>query len=226
MQIRRFAATAHLLTSLVTAAPTFASAEMIGVASVIDGDTISIHGQSIRLDGIDAPESSQLCGLDGKPWKCGQAAANALADHIGRKTVICYEQSRDRYGRPIASCTVAGMNVSAWVVREGWALAFRKYSRAYVDDEAAAKAAKRGIWRGTFIPPWEWRAQRAGVPAASTPTPTGCRIKGNLTPKGERVYYAPGARGYAQTQVNPSRGERWFCTEAEAIAAGWRAAGQ
>lgn len=200
-----------------------ADGPIAGVASVIDGDTIEIHGQSIRLDGVDAPESSQRCDIDGRAWRCGQVAANALADHIGRKAVTCHQRSRDRYGRAVALCTVAGENVSAWLVREGWALAFRKYSLAYVDDETAAKAAKRGLWRGTFIPPWEWRAQRAGLaaPASATPTPSGCRIKGNLTPKGERTYYVPGVRGYAQTQINTAKGERWFCSESEAQAAGW-----
>src|SRR5262249_34522617 len=138
-----------------------------------------------------------------------------LAQYIDRKTVTCHEQSRDRYGRTVATCTVAGENVSAWLAREGWALAFRKYSLAYVDDEAAAKAAKRGIWRATFTPPWDWRAKRVSAPGEAAPTPRGCRIKGNLSAGGERVYYVPGVRGYAHTQISPSKGERWFCTEAE-----------
>jgi endonuclease YncB( thermonuclease family) len=92
---------------------------VVGVASVIDGDTIEIHGQRIRLHGIDAPEASQLCDLDGKPWRCGQASASALADNIGRRTVMCEPRDRDRYGRLVAACSVGGASISAWMVREG-----------------------------------------------------------------------------------------------------------
>jgi len=131
-----------------------------GVASVIDGDTIEIHGQRIRLHGIDAPEASQLCELGGKPWRCGQASANALAEYIGRRTVRCESRDRDRYGRLVAACSVGGASISGWMVREGWAVAYRRYSQDFVADEAAAQAAKRGIWRSACVLPWEWRAQR------------------------------------------------------------------
>ncbi len=81
---------------------------MAGTASVIDGDTIGVHGQRIRLHGIDAPESRQLCRLDGKPWPCGKDAANALADKIARRPVTCEDLGRDRYKRIIGRCDVAG----------------------------------------------------------------------------------------------------------------------
>ena len=84
-----------------------ALADVAGVASVIDGDTIEVHGQRVRLHGIDAPESRQLCRLDGKPWQCGKDAANALADKIARRPVTCEDLGRDRYKRVIARCTVA-----------------------------------------------------------------------------------------------------------------------
>ena len=80
-----------------------ALADVTGVASVIDGDTIEVHGQRIRLHGIDAPESRQLCRLDGKAWQCGKDAANALAKKIARRPVICEELDRDQYGRKVAS---------------------------------------------------------------------------------------------------------------------------
>ncbi len=83
-------------------------ADVAGVATVIDGDTIEVHGQRIRLHGIDAPESRQLCHLDGKPWQCGKDAANALADKIARRPVTCEDLGRDRHKRIIARCTVAG----------------------------------------------------------------------------------------------------------------------
>ena len=203
---------------------------VVGVASVIDGDTIDIHGQRIRLHGIDAPESSQFCELNGKPWRCGQFSANALADHIGRRTVTCEPRTQDRYGRLVAACSVAGTSISAWMVLEGWAVAYRRYSQDFIADEATARAAKRGIWRSTFIMPWEWRAQRRGGAVASTarsPSATsenhraGC-VKGNINSKGDRIYHVPGNRYYEGTLIDTARGERWFCSEAEAKAAGWR----
>jgi endonuclease YncB( thermonuclease family) len=214
------------------------AAAVVGVASVIDGDTIEIHGQRIRLHGIDAPEASQPCNLDGKSWRCGQASANALAEYIGRRPVTCEPRARDRYGRLVAACSVGGASISAWMVREGWAVAYRRYSQDFVADEAAARAAKRGIWRSAFIVPWEWRAQRragdgapvAGpVSASSTSSEfhrSGCDIKGNINRKGERIYHVPGGLSYSNTVIDTTRGERWFCSEAEARAAGWRRAMQ
>ncbi len=132
-------------------------ADVAGVASVIDGDTIEVHGQRIRLHGIDAPESRQLCRLDGKPWQCGEVAANALADKIARRSVTCEDLGRDRFKRIIARCTVADEDIGAWMVSQGLALAYRRYSRDYVDQEAEAQAARRGIWASEFVKPWEWR---------------------------------------------------------------------
>jgi len=196
----------------------------MGVATVRDGDTVEIHGQPIRLFGIDAPEGQQVCHREGRDWRCGQAAANALAAHIARRPLTCQRRDTDRYGRPVAVCFVAGEDIGAWLVREGWALAYRRYSTDYVRDETAAKVARRGVWSGTFTPPWEWRAEhRSG--AATTraeAAPGACNIKGNIGRKGARLYHLPGDRSYAETRIDPARGERWFCSEAEARAAGWR----
>ncbi len=134
-----------------------ALADVAGTASVIDGDTIEVHGQRIRLHGIDAPESRQLCRLDGKPWQCGKDAANALADKIARRPVTCEDLGRDRYKRIIGRCTVAGEDLGEWLVREGLSLAYRRYSLDYTNMEAAAQAARRSIWAGEFVKPWEWR---------------------------------------------------------------------
>ncbi len=114
-----------------------ALADMTGTASVIDGDTIEVHSQRIRLHGIDA--------------------ANALADKIARRPVTCEDLGRDRYKRIIARCTVAGDDLGAWMVQQGLALAYRRYSVDYVDEEADAQAARRGIWAGEFVKPWKWR---------------------------------------------------------------------
>jgi len=100
-----------------------ALADVTGTATVIDGDTIEVRGQRIRLHGIDAPESRQLCRLDGKPWPCGRDAANALADKIARRPVTCEDLGRDRYKRIIARCTVAGEDLGQWMVANDLALA-------------------------------------------------------------------------------------------------------
>ncbi len=143
------------ITLCLLATPTLA--DVAGTASVIDGDTIEVHGQRIRLHGIDAPESRQLCRLDGKPWQCGKDAANVLADKIERRLVTCEDLGRDRYARIIARCTIAGEDLGEWLVLQGLALAYRRYSLDYVDQEADAQAARRGIWAGEFVKPWAWR---------------------------------------------------------------------
>ena len=134
-----------------------AASELVGRASVIDGDTIEIHGQSIRLQGIDAPESDQLCTTSGTRYRCGQKAALALSELIGNRTVSCVRTGTDRYGRIVATCSAGGQDLGAWLVEHGQALAYRRYSNAYITEEAAASAARLGIWAGDFDPPWEWR---------------------------------------------------------------------
>ena len=205
---------------LLAALASVAHADVTGRASVIDGDTIEIHGQRIRLFGIDAPESAQLCLAENKRWRCGQQAALALDDKIAGRPVACTEKDRDRYGRIVAVCRLAGEDLNAWLVTEGWALAYRRYSKDYVDEEETASAARKGIWRGTFVPPWNWRrGQRLDATGSES---TECRIKGNISSKGKRIYHLPSGRFYDRTRIDPSRGERWFCSEAEARAAGWR----
>jgi len=111
------------------------AAELAGRASIIDGDTIEIHGQHIRLFGIDALESRQLCEAGGYEYRCGQLAALALADEIGQRTVACEPRDTDRYGRVVAVCRAGGEDLGAWLVSEGWALAYRHYSGDYIDEE-------------------------------------------------------------------------------------------
>jgi endonuclease YncB( thermonuclease family) len=129
-----------------------------GVASVTDGDSLEIRGTRIRLHGIDAPESRQLCtGPSGQQWRCGQQAALALSDRIGRRSVSCVTRDIDRYGRTIAVCSQDGVDLNRWMVSEGWAVAYRQFSRDYVAVEAEARRAGRNIWSGSFVMPWDWR---------------------------------------------------------------------
>jgi hypothetical protein len=177
-----------------------------------------------RLHGIDAPESGQSCEANGKAWQCGQEAGFALADMIGTTWVECTERDRDRYGRIVAVCRVGGVkgkDLNGAMVAEGWALAYRHYSTDYVAAEDAAKAAHAGIWRGAFIPPWDWRrGSRLTIEAANDNRE--CQIKGNISSKGERIYHVPGGEHHGRTKINEFAEERWFCSEDEARAAGWR----
>jgi len=151
----------RVLLALLLLAPLASAAGgelIIGQASVIDGDTIEIHGERIRLFGVDAPESRQLCGrVDGTPYRCGQIAALALADRIGRAAVTCEPRGRDRWRRIIAVCSANGEDMGRWMARSGHALAFLKYSETYLPDERAAQDARSGVWQGQFVEPWKWR---------------------------------------------------------------------
>jgi endonuclease YncB( thermonuclease family) len=218
----RLPALALVALCALLAAPA-ALADVTGRATVIDGDTIAIRGQRIRLDAIDAPESAQLCEADGQRWRCGQQAALALADQIGTRNVTCRDRGTDRYGRTLAICTLGDLDLNGWMVLEGWALAYRRYSLAYVGLEEGAQAARRGMWRGRFVAPWDWR--RGTRLAGTTPArPDACLIKGNINRSGERIFHLPGGRWYDRTKITTAKGERWFCSEEEARGAGWRAA--
>jgi endonuclease YncB( thermonuclease family) len=131
--------------------------EIVGRAWVIDGDTITVARVRIRLLGVDAPESGQSCAdAAGKRWYCGHAATRALVRHLAGRLLSCAGSAFDRYRRVLAVCRLPdGSDVNAWLVQEGWALTY--HSGVYRAQEAEARAAKRGIWVGSFIPPWEWR---------------------------------------------------------------------
>ena len=136
-----------------------------GRATVIDGDTIAVEGTTprIRLDAIDAPEGSQPCfDSAGARYLCGTRAAESLADIIGRNgRVTCTAKDVDRYGRIVAVCFVGATDINREMVRRGWAIEFKRYSDGrYSAAEAEAKAAKAGLWAGTFDEPAEWRKSR------------------------------------------------------------------
>ncbi len=220
-----------------------ADQQLSGPARVADGDTIRLNARYIRLDGIDAPEPDQVC-LDsqGELWTCGIAARDKLSSRIIGRVVLCLGHGEDGLGRLLASCSVGGQSLSAFMVKEGLALDYTKYSRHYVDEEMIAREKRIGMWSGAFIAPWDWRLRNkstvilgalsvpvtaraqllAPASAITAPSPE-CTIKGNVDRKGERIYHMPAQMNYRKISMQDPK-KRWFCSEDEAHAAGWRPA--
>lgn len=197
--------------------------DLVGRARVIDGDTIEIRGTRVRLEGIDAPETAQACrGRFGTRWRAGVTATKVLREKIKSRLVICKGRKLDRYDRLIATCFVDDKDLNAAMVSTGNAWAFRKYSKTYVEHERRAAANRLGIWSASCQTAWEFRERRWA--AGSSQAPAGCPIKGNITRAG-KIYHPPWSPWYGRTKVSPERGERWFCSEREALDAGWRPVG-
>ena len=215
-------ALAFISVSAFALGPTRGAESLAGQATVIDGDTINISGTHVRLEGIDAPELSQSCArkLIGT-WSCGTAATKALAKLIQGRRVDCESRGHDKYGRVLGVCFVDGRDINAEMVRSGLAWAFVKYSTTYVEVEAEARTLKVGVWQAETEPAWVFREKRWQT--AETAAPNGCAIKGNVTAHGH-IYHMPWSPWYGKVQVEAAKGERWFCSEAEAKEAGWRPA--
>lgn len=209
------------------------SVQAVQAVRVIDGDTLVLDGERIRLHGIDAPELRQTCDTArGEPWACGRWARDRLSALIGAGSVQCETVDTDRYGRSVARCWASagaqtgelGTSLNAQMVALGAATAYRRYSHDYIATEDAARREARGVWgqggRG-FLDPAQYRRARQG-PEQTAPN-SACLIKGNISRSG-RIFHRPGQRDYARTRIDTRRGERWFCSAAEARAAGWRAA--
>lgn len=124
---------------------------------IVDGDTIHINKIKYRLHGIDAPEMKQSCKMKEKNYKCGVKAKKFLVFLIGNQSVKCHHMDIDRYKRIIAECFVGKTNLNKELVRNGWALAYREYSKDYIADEEFAKENNLGMWKGIFIHPKKWR---------------------------------------------------------------------
>ena len=218
------------------------AADITGTAKIRDGDSVQIGNTRIRLGGIDAPSSDQLClNTTGERWTCGVAAREELAKHAEGKNWVCHARSIDRRGRTVARCEVDGEDIQKWLVRSGWALAYDRFSHDYDADQAAAREANAGMWQGAFIAPWDWRVRNKKTPILGAtkvpdnaraillasasgdvaPSPD-CTIKGNVNSSGECIYHRPTSRWYAQIKMKISKGTRWFCSVEEAEAAGCR----
>ena len=142
----------------------FRASPLRGPASAIDGDTVDVGGVLVRLHGVDAPESAQSCrSAGGGRWPCGREAARALAEQVDGELLACEERDRDAYGRVVAACRVRGQDLNAWMVAQGWPLAYLPYATDYVGLESQARAAG---WR---------RSRRKTVPSYLVTIPTSPR---------------------------------------------------
>lgn len=203
-----------------------AEGRFFGVVRVIDGDTFDVGTTRVRLYGIDAVETNQTCRTEqGVEWACGQWVNETVRASVQGETATCTALGTDRYGRVLATCSVAGSDLGATLVSEGLAMAYRKYSSDYIALEEISAAKERGLWAMDVQSPQAFRITQAASKStkpASAPNNGKCVIKGNISSKGEHIYHVPGQDYYEKTKISPSKGERWFCSEDEARKAGWR----
>ena len=218
--------------------------DFLGVPRIVDGDTLAIGPTKVRLEGIDALETDQVClNANGAHWTCGIEARDQLAAHIAGREITCSSNGIDAYRRTLGTCYLANESLNGWLVQEGWALAYVKYSAADVHAEENARTQQRGLWQGAFIAPWDWRHRNNKTvilgaisvpidaqaillgPSATEGAPSpDCTIKGNVNRNGERIYHMENQRFYARIRMDKGGGRRWFCTPEEAETAGWRRA--
>ena len=143
--------------------------EISGVPKIVDGDTVHINENKFRLEGIDAPEMRQKCKKESlkisfiigftfyKDYNCGKVSKEKLKSKIRGSEIKCIFTTKDRYKRYIATCFKGKINLNQWMVRNGFAIAYRRYSKTYVSDEEFAKKNKLGLWKGKFMEPEKWR---------------------------------------------------------------------
>lgn len=198
------------------------AADFSGKVRVIDGDTIDVGKRRVRLHGIDAPERGQPCTtVEGESWSCGDWVTRQVRDRFEGKRARCDQTDTDRYGRSVARCSVGKEDIGHVLVTQGWAFAYRKYSMDYDGVERAAISRDAGIHGYLVDTPARYRLSRRSGSTAPDP---GCTIKGNISAKGVRIYHVVGQKYYDKTSITARFGERWFCSEAQARASGWRAA--
>lgn len=140
------------------------AADIAGAARVINGDTLVIEQQRVRLYGIDAPETRQRCWASGVRYNCADQAKATLTHLTRDKEVRCRLESYDPYGQFLGTCFAGALEINRELVRQGWALADRPFTMAYVADEAEAERRKAGLWIGEFETPWEWRTKNGEPP--------------------------------------------------------------
>lgn len=203
--------------------PVTALAGLGGVVRVIDADTWMVGEETVRLFGVDAPEMAQLCqDRQGRDWACGIWATDQVRQRYDGRVVSCERIATDRYRRTVARCFFKNRDVAREIVAQGLAFAYRRYSSDYVAEELAASSQARGLHASQTETPARFRARKKAP--QGKPALRGCLLKGNISSNGERIFHQPGQQYYARTRISVARGERWFCSDSDALAAGWRRA--
>jgi endonuclease YncB( thermonuclease family) len=230
------------------------AADVCGVAIVLAADTVKLEGRNFRLDGVDAPETDQTC-LEGTgaKWHCGIEARDQLSGFINGRRVCCADIGPDSKSRSrrIGRCSIGKENLSRWLVSQGWGLDLKPDSGGrFQIHETAALLDQRGMWRGCFVVPSEFRRWNIGTPRflgarcpgntsnireqlfpADPDTPPGCpiAIKGKVPPFWIRLirryrgtYHMEACADYSTTRINRRKGDRWFCSEEEAMSEDFR----
>lgn len=200
-----------------------ASTVVEGKATVLSGEMIRLQGRLLHLSGIEAPDPQQTCTRQSKQsWRCGEIAFAALERLARAKPFKCTMQGGpDALGRTEANCTVEGRDVAGALVKDGHVFSTASYFGGYASLEASARKAGQGVWSGEADRPADFRAKAWA--AAKATAPDGCPIKGRIS-SDKKSYLMPWAPGYASVTPKTAKGERWFCDEAEAQNAGFKAA--
>ena len=210
-----------VLASAVGSLPLIGGKSVKGRAYATGADTVRVGSTLVRLAGIEAHESEQRCGRGSNRWRCRGVAETVLSRLINSRTVSCALSGSDDAGRTLGRCTVGQTDVAAELVRQGYLFAEGGILARYAGEEREARAAKAGLWAGDVERPAEYRAKL--WEEAKRRAPDGCPIKGQIT-SSARIYVLPWSPDYERARVQTTRGERWFCSEQEAIAAGFKAA--
>jgi endonuclease YncB( thermonuclease family) len=192
-----------------------------GYASAVGADSLRIGSVTVRLSGVEAPEVEQRCGRAGRSWRCSAAAEIALSRLVEGPHVSCTLSGTDDTGHALGRCMAGRKDVAGELVRHGYVFAQDSILARYAGEERAARAARAGMWIGDVERPAAYRAKL--WEEARRRAPEGCPIKGQVAGS-TRFYVLPWSPGYERARVQTARGERWFCSEQEAVAAGFKAA--
>jgi endonuclease YncB( thermonuclease family) len=193
---------------------------LTGRATAVSGDLLRINRQLIKLTGIEPPEAKQPClKSNGRRWNCGASARAALEKIVRGKTVVCTGSGQDSERRTLAACRIDDADIAETLVSGGHVFAVSGFFASYTSAEAQARTAQVGIWQGESLRPKEWRDQV--WEDAKRSAPEGCPIKG-FSRASDRVYALPWSHDYHGAKVRTVKGDRWFCSEDEARAAGFK----
>lgn len=191
-----------------------------GRATAVSGDTLEISGRIVRLEGIEAPALAQDCDKAGaRRWRCGESARDALARAIRGKTISCAVPPGEKGKAATGRCAAGETDLALELVRSGHVFAETGLFSSYAGYEQDARDRKEGLWAGEAERPEEWKARL--WQEAEAKAPAGCPIKGEIRSGSKRLYLLPWSPRYERAKIYEKRGERWFCSESEAVAAGW-----